>query len=346
MFPAWSVVFGVAFGAAVGSFLNVLIYRLPRRLSIVSPPSHCPACQHRLGVRDLLPLLSYLFQRGRCRYCGAPIAPRYFWVELWNALLWGWLWWEWLVVGELPLRFVCYALACSALIALFFTDIQYYLIPDELNVAILIIGLLHAGLLAGQPTPWDWSEWGQLNVANALLGAEIGALIFCTIAIVGRLVFRRDAMGHGDIKLVRAMGALALLPGMLTAFGLAVVGGAVIGGMWALFQRRRSPDPTSLPEMPPLPPEPLPKLLVACLIYLLWLDVLITFLPYRLQDAIYQKLGLAYEEPEMDTWLDQTPEQLGMLPFGPFLALGTMAVILWGEAFARGIRRYLEWAGF
>ncbi|MER3403013.1 MAG: hypothetical protein C4337_06880 [Armatimonadota bacterium] len=346
MFPAWSVVFGVAFGAAVGSFLNVLIYRLPRRLSIVSPPSQCPACQHRLGVWDLWPLLSYLFQRGRCRYCGAPISSRYFWVELWNALLWGWLWWEWLVVGELPLRFVFYALACSALIALFFTDIQYYLIPDELNVVILIIGLLHAGLLAGQPTPWGWSEWGQLNCANALLGAEIGALIFCAIAIIGRLVFRRDAMGHGDIKLVRAMGALALLPGMLTALGLAVVGGAVMGGVWALFQRRCPPEPTSLPKMPSLPAEPVPKLLVACLIYLLWLDVLIAFLPYRLQDALYQKLGLAYEEPEMEIWLEQTHEQPGMLPFGPFLALGTMAVILWGETFAQGIRRYLEWAGF
>lgn len=119
-----------------------------------------------------------------------------------------------------------------------------------------------------------------------------------------------------------------------------------MGGVWALFQRRCPPEPTSLPKMPSLPAEPVPKLLVACLIYLLWLDVLIAFLPYRLQDALYQKLGLAYEEPEMEIWLEQTHEQPGMLPFGPFLALGTMAVILWGETFAQGIRRYLEWAGF
>lgn len=348
MFPAWSVVFGVAFGAAVGSFLNVLIYRLPRRLSIVFPPSHCPACKHRLGVLDLVPLLSYLLQGGRCRYCRARISARYFLVELWNAALWGWLWWEWLVVGELPLRFLFYALAGSALIALFFTDLEHYLIPDELNVALLLLGLLHAGLLTGQPTAWDWAEWGRLNLPNALLAAEVGAFLFCAIALVGRIMFHRDAMGHGDIKLARAMGALLLLPGMAVAFGLAIASGAVIGGAWALLQRRRHSaqhNPNS-PEPPPLPPEPIPNLLIACVLYLLWVDVLLTFLPYRVQDTLYRRLGQVYDEPELENWADEAHEQPGMLPFGPFLGLGTMATLLWGEGFASGVRAYLDWAGF
>lgn len=346
MFPGWSVVFGIAFGAAVGSFLNVLIYRLPRRLSIIFPPSHCPACQHRLGVLDLFPLLSYLLQRGRCRYCRSKIAIRYFLVELWNASLWGWLWWEWLVVDELPLRFLFYALAVSVIIALFFTDVQHYLIPDELNVALLLIGLLHAGLLTGQATAWDWTVWGQLKLPNAFLGAQVGTFLFCAIAIIGRIVFRRDAMGHGDIKLVRAMGALLLLPGMLIAFGVAVVGGALIGGAYSLWQSKRKIPETQIPELPPLLPEPVPKLLLACLIYLLWIDVLITFLPYRTQDSVYRKLGLAYEETELESWIEDVPEQPGMLPFGPFLGLGTMAVLLWGHWFAGWIQSYLEWSGF
>ena len=212
MLPAWSIVFGVAFGAAVGSFLNVLIYRLPRNLSIAFPPSHCPQCGHRLGVRDLFPLLSYLVQGGKCRYCRAPIPVRYFLVELWNASVWAWLWHQWLIVGESPLRFVVYALAASVLIAIFFIDLQHYIIPDELNVALLVLGLLHAGLLTGAPTDWDWASLGVLNLRNAALGALIGAGLFSAIAILGRIAFRRDAMGHGDIKLVRGMGALLLAP--------------------------------------------------------------------------------------------------------------------------------------
>jgi leader peptidase (prepilin peptidase)/N-methyltransferase len=243
MLPAWSIVFGVAFGAAVGSFLNVLIYRLPRNLSIAFPPSHCPQCGHRLGVRDLFPLLSYLAQGGKCRYCRAPIPVRYFLVELWNAGVWAWLWHQWLVVGESPLRFVFYALAASVLIAIFFIDLQHYIIPDELNVALLVLGLLHAGLLTGAPTDWDWASLGVLNLRNAAIGALVGAALFSAIAILGRIAFRRDAMGHGDIKLVRGMGALLLAPGMLVAFGVSIATGAVLGGLWAYWRARHAPAP-------------------------------------------------------------------------------------------------------
>ncbi len=347
MFPAWSVVFGVAFGAAVGSFLNVLIYRLPRRLSIVFPPSHCPTCQHCLGVVDLIPLLSYLIQGAHCRYCKAKIPPRYFLVELWNATLWGWLWWEWLVVGELPLRFVFYALACSILIAIFFIDLEHYIIPDELNGVLLGLGLLHAGFLTSQSVPWEWASLGILNLSNAVKGALTGTLIFCVIAIVGRIVFRRDAMGHGDIKLVRAMGALLLLPGMLVAFGLAVAGGAVIGGLWAWMRAKRlavrteaTNDHDSEPE---LPPEPIGNLLLMCLIYTLWIDILFLFLPSRTQNRIYTALGQPLEEEE--EW-EAFTEQPTTLPFGPFLALATMAVLLWGGIFSDWVRAYLEWSGF
>ncbi|MFN3690732.1 MAG: prepilin peptidase, partial [Fimbriimonadales bacterium] len=289
MLPAWSIVFGVAFGAAVGSFLNVLIYRLPRNLSIVFPPSHCPACGHRLGIRDLVPLLSYGVQRGKCRYCGMPIPMRYFLVELWNAAVWAWLWHQWLIVGESPLRFVFYALAASVLIAIFFIDLQHYIIPDELNVALLILGLVHAGLLRGEPTDWEWASLGVLNLRNAALGALLGAGLFSVIAILGRIGFRKDAMGHGDIKLVRGMGALLLAPGMLVAFAIAIATGAILGGLWTLLRNRqatRASEEAALDTEPPTP-EPLGSLLLACALYTLWVDALITLLPYRLQQRIY-----------------------------------------------------------
>ncbi|MEI6513355.1 MAG: prepilin peptidase, partial [bacterium] len=88
MLSAWSLFVPFIFGSVVGSFLNVLVWRLPRHESIVSPPSHCPKCEHRLGPLDLVPLLSILFLRARCRYCKAPFSWRYFVVELVTALLW------------------------------------------------------------------------------------------------------------------------------------------------------------------------------------------------------------------------------------------------------------------
>jgi len=341
MLPAWSVVFGVAFGAAIGSFLNVLIYRLPRRLSIVFPPSHCPACQHRLGVVDLVPLLSYLVQRGRCRYCRAPIAPRYFLVELWNASIWGWLWWQHLVVGELPLRFVFYALACSLLIAIFFIDLEHTIIPDELNLALLGIGLLHAWLLHGQPTEWSWAQPGVVSLANALQCALLGTLLFCAIALGGRVLFGRDAMGHGDIKLARAMGALLMLPAWLAAVALAVASGAIIGGLWLFWQSRRSHQTDDSAEAEPLPPEPLWSLLLMCAVYLLWLDVPLSLLPARWQEQIYARLGSPTDETE-----EAFDVQPGMLPFGPFLAVGAQLVLLFGAPLAQAVQAYLHWAGF
>ncbi len=343
MLPAWSIVFGVAFGAAVGSFLNVLIYRLPRNLSIAFPPSHCPACRHRLGVRDLVPLLSYLVQAGKCRYCRASIPIRYFLVELWNAAVWAWLWHQWLIMGESPLRFVCYALAASVLIAIFFIDLQHYIIPDELNVALLILGLLHAGLLKGAPTDWEWASLGVLNLRNAALGALLGAGLFSLIAILGRIGFRKDAMGHGDIKLVRGMGALLLAPGMLVAFAVSIATGAILGGLWTLLRSRHaarlsSTEPT---DEEPIPPEPLGSLLLSCALYTLWVDALITLLPRRVQQRVYAALGQPEEEP-LDDSFEETPT---MLPFGPFLAVGALLVMLFGGAFAGWVRAYIEWAG-
>ncbi|MCX7925032.1 MAG: prepilin peptidase [Fimbriimonadales bacterium] len=343
MLPAWSIVFGIAFGAAVGSFLNVLIYRLPRNLSIAFPPSHCPACGHRLGVRDLVPLLSYLAQGGKCRYCRVPIPVRYFLVELWNAVVWAWLWHQWLIVGESPLRFVFYALAASVLIAIFFIDLQHYIIPDELNVALLILGLLHAGLLKGAPTDWDWASLGVLSLRNAALGALIGAGLFSLIAILGRVAFRKDAMGHGDIKLVRGMGALLLAPGMLVAFAVAIAAGAILGGLWTLLRSRQAARASHAEEaeeeLPP--PEPLASLLLSCALYTLWVDALITLLPRRVQQRVYAALGQPEEELADDSF-EETPT---MLPFGPFLAVGALLVMLFGGAFAGWVRAYIEWAG-
>lgn len=343
MLPVWSLLFGVAFGAVVGSFLNVLIYRLPRRLSIVYPPSHCPECKHPLGVVDLIPLLSFLLQRARCRYCRAPISWRYFLVEAWSSALWTFLWWVHLIQRFDPLGFIVYALACSLLIAIFFIDLHHYLIPDELNSALLLLGIGYALVAPGAQNGWDWSAWGVPSWQNALLGAELGAALFCFIALAGRLVFRKDAMGHGDIKLARALGALLMLPRALAAFGLAVALGAIIGAGWLLYQHRHAPAEGGSPtdgEAPP--PEPLGALLFMCLFYLLWLDVWLLFLPSHQRERFYEALGrwLGMEAQEES---QEEPAVPGMLPFGPFLVLGVITVVVFNSWVVAAVKGYLNW---
>src|SRR5687767_7849975 len=107
---------GLAFGAAIGSFLNVVIYRMPRGLSLNNPKnSFCPKCKHRLMMSDMIPLVTWLIQRGKCKYCAANIPSRYFWVELLNGAIWAGIWWQYLVVGDDWVKGLCYAFAASTL---------------------------------------------------------------------------------------------------------------------------------------------------------------------------------------------------------------------------------------
>jgi leader peptidase (prepilin peptidase)/N-methyltransferase len=152
-------------------------------------------------------------------------------------------------------------------------------------------------------------------------------------------------MGHGDIKLVRGMGALLLTPGMLVAFGVSIATGAVLGGLWAYWRARGAPAPAdAAPDNAdePFPPEPLGSLLASCLLYTLWVDALITLLPRRVQQRVYAALGQPNEELTDDIF-EETPT---MLPFGPFLAIGALLVMLFGGTLAAWTRAYFEWAGF
>ncbi|MCS7301413.1 MAG: hypothetical protein NZ556_07660, partial [Fimbriimonadales bacterium] len=172
--------------------------------------------------------------------------------------------------------------------------------------------------------------------------ALFGAGLFSLIAILGRLAFRKDAMGHGDIKLVRGLGALLLTPGMLAAFALSIATGAILGGLWTLWRNRRAAaaHANSAYSEPP-PPEPIGSLLLSCLLYMLWVDALIALLPRRAQQRIYATLGLSEEELPDDSF-EETPT---MLPFGPFLAVGALATMLFGGALAGWVQMYLAWTG-
>lgn len=173
------------FGLIFGSFLNVVIYRLPRGESVVYPPSHCPECRHRLGFFDLFPLLSYLWLHGRCRYCRAKINPRYPLVEFITGLVTV-IWW--FRYGISPAG-VAFLIVTYVFIAIAYIDLNHKIIPDILTLP-LIAGILLFRLWQG-----DW--------VNALIGVLVGGGILGLIA----WIYPRG-MGWGDVKLLAATGAL------------------------------------------------------------------------------------------------------------------------------------------
>jgi len=240
--PAWWLarIFVFLLGLTVGSFLNVCIYRLPRELSIISPPSHCPACGTRLSGMELIPLVSQLALRGRCRHCGAPISFRYFAVELVTALVFLGLF----VAHGPSASFLAYATFAACLIAIFFIDLEHMLIPDQLVIAGLACGLAldvyHIGISHELPRlPLPFTSW-RLPLPASVQGIILGYLVFVAIELFSRVLFRKEGMGGGDMKLAAAIGAV-LGPGLAgLSFILAVFSGAVLGGtLLAVLGRKR-----------------------------------------------------------------------------------------------------------
>jgi leader peptidase (prepilin peptidase)/N-methyltransferase len=203
-------------GLVVGSFLNVCIDRLPRNESIVYPPSHCAICQHKLAIKDLIPVFSYLRLRGRCRYCQAVIPRRIFWVELATGLILALLYWHYGLSVELGVM----AFYACLFIIIFIIDLEHGLILNKVVYPAMVVALL----LALLPQPW-LTQRIITGIANAALGGAIGFGIFLLIAIVSR-----GGMGWGDVK-------LAALIGLATGFPLvffSIIMGAILGGIVAV----------------------------------------------------------------------------------------------------------------
>ncbi len=245
----WSFAAVCVFGAIAGSFLNVLIWRLPRDESIVKPPSHCTACGYILRPWDNIPMVSWLVYRGQCRECGARISSRYFWIELLTALLWGvmYLRFGW------SLEFLQYVLVASALVAVFAIDLEHYIIPDQLWIFAAVVGFVAdaAGLAGGwRHFPWTGLQtvsvpfvWDRvLPVPHSLVGFIVYGGVVLLVGIAGRAAFRKDAMGFGDVKLTAAIGANVGAAYGLVSFFLAAGVGAVIGVAMIAAGRRQRMD--------------------------------------------------------------------------------------------------------
>ncbi len=216
------VTFTVVLGLVCGSFFNVCIYRIPRDLSVVAPPSHCPKCEHRLPFWLNIPLLTYIFLRGRCFFCREPISLRYPLVELLTGLLF----------GLAALYFGLTPALARALILIFllvpitFIDLEFQIIPDSFSLTGIVIGL------AGS---W-W--WGVLPWWEFLLGAVLGWLSLWLVATGYYFFTGRDGMGGGDLKLLAMLGAFLGYKALLPIILLSSLSGAVIGLGLVFWQGR------------------------------------------------------------------------------------------------------------
>jgi len=225
-----TVVF-ILVGLAIGSFLNVCIDRLPSGRSIVTPPSRCDQCQRRLAVADLIPVFSYLWLRGRCRYCGAVLPKRLVAVELACGVMLGALY----LVFDLEPEFGVAAFWGCLFIVIFVIDLEQGLVLNKIVYPSLVIALVFAALV--KDLPWlegvgAMEEWPQ--IAIAALGGGVGFLLFFLLALFAVTVLHKEGLGGGDVKLAALLGLVCGFPLIL----LVIVVGAMVGLLMALVMGR------------------------------------------------------------------------------------------------------------
>jgi leader peptidase (prepilin peptidase)/N-methyltransferase len=212
-------IFFTVVGIAIGSFINVCIDRLPSRKSLVSPPSHCDSCQHRLGLLDNIPIFSYLFLRGRCRYCGARIPTRVFLVEFITGMLFLLAFWRY----GLTAQFGVTAFWCCVFLVIIFIDWEHKLILDVITYPAMLIAIVllavHTYVSGAVLLP------PQATLINGLIS---GAVLFAFFFLI--VIIRPDAMGMGDAKLVALIGLVSGFP--LVVFSMVI--GIVLGGIVAI----------------------------------------------------------------------------------------------------------------
>jgi leader peptidase (prepilin peptidase)/N-methyltransferase len=214
-------------GVVISSFLNVCIDRLPERVSIISPPSHCPACGRRLASFDLIPLLSYLLLRGRCRYCGAPIPRRVLLVEAMTGLLFVLLWYR---AGSPPYGFSLGLLLATLyicfFIVIFFIDLEHHLVLNRVIYPAIVVALLAIPI-----TP-------NHNAVKLLAGGAIGFGVLFLIAFI-----YPAGMGMGDVKLTTFIGLVVGFPAVFVALLFSFVAGGLVGGGLLLTGLKGRKDP-------------------------------------------------------------------------------------------------------
>jgi leader peptidase (prepilin peptidase)/N-methyltransferase len=314
-FPWFFPLVAFIFGACIGSFLNVCIYRIPANQSVVTPGSHC-ACGAPIKWYDNIPILSWFLLRGRARCCGRRFSFRYSFVELLTAGLFTVCW-----LSFPPAKAVCGMLLCAALIAATFIDLDHMVIPDAFTIWLGVAGVvLSCALPALHGRQHELFIVASMRSGvDGLTGLLVGSGVVLWIALLAEAVLKKEAMGFGDVKFVGAIGAFTGWQGAV----FAVFGGAVIGTLWfalALLWQRLSRPPAQVKD-----PEPAARPSDA---------------PGT--DSPAEAPGAAALAGPPDSAAESAPIAFGVhVPFGPMLAAGGLVYFLfvhrWIDAYFASI---------
>jgi leader peptidase (prepilin peptidase) / N-methyltransferase len=217
------VVLAGIIGAMIGSFLNVCIYRWPNDESVVRPRSRCGGCQETIAWYDNIPIVSWLLLRGRCRRCGTAISIQYPLVELATAIIWA------AMAAFVEPEWAAFRAAVffTILLGIAMTDARQYIIPDEFSLGGLVIGLLFS------------LPDGFHVVERALIGAVVGFGVLWAVGAAGTRIFKEDAMGGGDIKMMAMVGAFLGWDGVLLTIFLGALLGTIIFVPLSLLGKKR-----------------------------------------------------------------------------------------------------------
>ena len=250
------------FGLIFGSFANVCIWRLPQELSIISPGSYCPKCENSIPWYYNVPVLSYIYLKGRCAYCSSPISWRYPMAEFFTGLITL----SWFIrFGFTPAAYL-FSIFGIILIILSFIDAEHFYLPPELTYP-----LMAAGIFSSWSNPFMQNPYTGRFV-YALISLAAGGLVIIIIRLLGSLVFRKEAMGLGDVKLMMGIAAFTGLPGIFWTIFAASLFGSVIGISMRIFSK----DPTASEYIPFGP-----FLAAGAVIYILFTDIIYALLSFE-----------------------------------------------------------------
>ncbi|MFC1847600.1 prepilin peptidase [Chloroflexota bacterium] len=220
-------------GSAVGSFLNVCIDRLPRGQSITTPPSHCSACNHKLSILDLIPLFSYLWLRGRCRYCQAHIPLRIPVVEGISALLFALLYWKF----GLGLELVISLIYACLLTVIFVIDLEHQLVLDKIIYPSMVLALAFSFFWPGLGVISALGEGSLGKVISSLTGGALGL-----VAMALPFVISRGGMGMGDVKLAALIGLMTGFPLIIVALLISWISGGLVAAILLALKIKKRKD--------------------------------------------------------------------------------------------------------